>query len=102
MCILVLLKGYLDAYLLESKHVRFICCTMKITQTKSFSVVLCVGTDSITVQKAITILLQLLFWSYNHISLTCIYCVTFHMHGGFSVVSMDICFGVQYMDIGVM
>ena len=53
-------------------------------------------------QKAITILLQLLFWSNNRISLTLIYCVTFHMHGGFSVVSMDICCGVQYMDIGVM
>ena len=80
---------------LESKHVRFNCCTIKIIQTKSFSVVLCVGTDSITVQKAITILLQLLFWSNIHISLT----VTFHMHGGFSVVSKDICCGVQYMDI---
>ena len=87
---------------LDSKHVRFNCCTIKIIQTKPFSVVLCVGSDSITVQKAITILLQLLFWSYNHISLTLIYCVTFHTHGGFGVVSMDICCGVQYMDRRVM
>ena len=77
MCILILLKGYLDAYLLESKHVRFICCTIKIIQIKSVSVVLCVRTDSITVQKAITILFQLIFWSNNHISLTWLYCVTF-------------------------
>ena len=53
-------------------------------------------------QKDITILLQLLFWSNKRVSLTLIYCGTFHMHGGFSVVSMDICCGVQCMDIGVM
>ena len=53
-------------------------------------------------QKAITILLQLLFRIYNHISLTLINCVTFHLHGGFSVVSMAICCGVLYIDMGVM
>ena len=89
-------------HLIESKHVRFNCCTIKIIQTKPFNVVCVLEQTASLCKKAITILLQLLFWNNNHISLTLIYCVTFHMHGGFSVVSMDICCGVQYMDIGVM
>ena len=52
------------------------------------------------IQESYTILLQLLFWSNNHILLTWTYSVKMHRHGGFSVVSIDIRCGVQYMDIG--